>query len=58
MKISRSQAMTPRSTHLVGQISALRGPCVGCAGCRGLCEALIEALTVPDIILRGKTGTQ
>lgn len=27
------------------------GPCLGCADCRGLCAALIEALCVPDVVL-------
>ncbi|MEN9062934.1 hypothetical protein [Ponticoccus litoralis] len=27
------------------------GPCLGCPGCRGICAALIEALSVPEVVL-------
>jgi hypothetical protein len=51
MKISRHRAPTPRMEHLALQISSLQGPCVGCQNCTGLCKELIDALTLPDIIL-------
>jgi|GEM_PF-2556561 len=41
-------------TRLVG----LNGPCVGCSDCNGLCEALIEALTVPDLITRSPASAR
>jgi len=37
--------------HLALQVSNLQGPCVGCQNCTGLCTALIDALTLPDVIL-------
>ncbi len=42
----------PRTTTLARTIGQLSGPCVGCTGCTGLCAALIDAITVPDLILR------
>ncbi len=26
--------------------------CIGCDGCKGVCAALIEAMTVPDVVVR------
>lgn len=26
--------------------------CIGCTGCRGVCEQLIEMLSVPEAVLR------
>ena len=36
---------------LAREVGAMRVPCVGCSGCRGLCEALIEVMVLPDVIL-------
>ena len=51
---------TPRSAHLaeLGQaMGELRGPCIACEGCAGLCAALIDVLLVPDLVLAGKRET-
>jgi len=40
--------------HLSLQI----GPCIGCNDCTGLCSALIDALTLPDIILNKTAKSQ
>ena len=58
MKISRHRVTTPRIDHLALQVSSLQGPCVGCQNCTGLCAALIDALTLPDIILNRNTDSQ
>ncbi|WIY26942.1 hypothetical protein [Parasedimentitalea psychrophila] len=58
MKIRRDRAATPRIEHLALQVSSLQGPCVGCQNCTGLCMALIDALTLPDIILNKAIKTQ
>ncbi|NRB20049.1 MAG: hypothetical protein HRU33_21515 [Rhodobacteraceae bacterium] len=58
MKIRRYRAATPRIEHLAQQVSSLQGPCIGCQNCTGLCLALIEALTVPDIILNKAIESQ
>lgn len=58
MDISRSKAETPRLTALSVDIDDLQGPCVGCTDCVGLCEALIDALVVPDVILGKKRDDQ
>lgn len=51
MKIRRHRIATPHMEHLALQVSTLQGPCVGCQNCTGLCTALIDALTLPEIIL-------
>ena len=54
MQISRSKAATPKVQSLATEVSALQGPCVGCSNCVGLCDALIDALVLPDLILTRK----
>ncbi len=58
MKISHDRASTPHMDHLSLQIGSLQGPCIGCSGCTGLCNALIDALTLPDIILNKTAKSQ
>ncbi|MDX2482164.1 hypothetical protein [Antarcticimicrobium sediminis] len=58
MTISRTKSETPRLNALSVEISQLNGPCVGCDDCGGLCVALIDALVLPDVILRKKRESQ
>ena len=51
MDIERKTAFAPRTKALSQEIAAIHGPCVGCTKCAGLCQALVEALVLPDIIL-------
>jgi hypothetical protein len=52
MKIERKIADSPRTRAIAARVSGLSGPCVGCRECRGLCEALLDALILPEIVLR------
>ena len=52
MKTDRMIGHAPRTRALGEDIVALGGPCIGCKGCTGLCAALIEALSVPDAVLK------
>ncbi len=52
MKVDRKTAFAPRTQALATEITALQEPCVGCTECVGFCRELIEAMTVPDAILR------
>ena len=54
MQTRRDIAHAPRARALSHQIATLQGGCVGCPGCDGLCSALIEALTLPDHVLKEK----
>ena len=54
MDIDRTEATTRRTEMLASELSTLNGPCVGCTECKGLCRALIDALTVPHLVLSGK----
>lgn len=54
MQVKREYGFAPRTRALAGEVAALSGGCVGCKDCNGLCEALLEALTLPDMILKDK----
>ncbi|UWQ37338.1 hypothetical protein PNH50_17105 [Leisingera aquaemixtae] len=56
MPISRSKSDAPRVKALSAKVSGLQGPCLGCTNCVGLCEALIDALVLPDLVLSRKRG--
>lgn len=51
MEIERRIATAPRMRALTEQINRLPGQCVGCRECRGVCEALFEAMVLPDLIV-------
>lgn len=54
MEVKRSKAPTERTGKVAAEIPRLRGPCVACADCKGLCAELIEVMTLPDAILKDK----
>ncbi|WP_298495682.1 hypothetical protein [uncultured Maritimibacter sp.] len=54
MQIDRKSGFAPRTRDLNTTLSGLKAGCVGCADCKGLCVELIEALLVPDIVLKAK----
>lgn len=57
MTIDRKTGHAPLTDQLVHEAATMRGRCLGCPGCTGLCAALIEAMTLPDAILaRGRAG--
>ena len=52
MKIERRAAFAPQTKALAAEMTTLNGPCLGCAGCDGLCAALVEAITLPRAVLK------
>ncbi|MEX0282598.1 MAG: hypothetical protein AB3N13_15555 [Arenibacterium sp.] len=58
MNIVRSKPSSSHTVALGAAMSELNGPCVGCSDCNGLCAELIDALSVPDIILSKRRETQ
>ena len=54
MQIRRDIAHAPRTRALGRTVASLQDGCVGCASCSGLCTALLEALTLPDLVLKGR----
>ncbi|MFC6639497.1 hypothetical protein [Sulfitobacter sediminilitoris] len=54
MQLQRKIAYAPRSRALAKDLSQLPGPCVGCEGCQGVCAALIDAMLLPEIVLRDR----
>lgn len=56
MQTKRTVAYAPQTHALAADLAALQGPCVGCRGCEGLCQALIDAMLIPDMILNGRTS--
>ncbi|MBV7377642.1 hypothetical protein [Maritimibacter dapengensis] len=54
MHIDRTAGPTTRARDLAQQVSGLRQGCLGCDDCKGRCHELVEAMLVPDIVLKGK----
>jgi hypothetical protein len=52
LTITRSRGGTWRSEALAAELADMAGPCLGCENCRGLCAELIEAIVLPNVILR------
>ncbi|MBP0484114.1 hypothetical protein [Sagittula salina] len=51
MDTKRVVGHAPRTRAVAEELIGIEGPCIGCKGCTGLCAALIEALSVPDVVL-------
>lgn len=56
MQAHRKVAYAPRTKALALETSQMIGPCVGCVGCRGICQALLDAMTLPEIVLRDRSA--
>ncbi|MBV7407514.1 hypothetical protein [Maritimibacter sp. DP1N21-5] len=54
MQIDRKAGFAPRTRELGATLTGLKSGCVGCTDCKGLCHELIEALVVPDMVLKAK----
>ena len=54
MQIDRDAGKAPRTRDLVVQVFGLKQGCVGCTDCKGLCHELIDAMLVPELVLKGK----
>lgn len=51
----RNVGHAPRVTEVAKELGEI-GCCIGCENCRGLCQAVIEAIAVPEAVLH--RGTQ
>ena len=51
MSINRDKAPSHCTNELARKMADLRGPCIGCKDCKGMCRDLLELLMLPDIIL-------
>ena len=51
MEIDRKQGHAPKTTAVAVTLAGMTQPCVGCTGCQGMCQALIDAITLPEIVL-------
>lgn len=51
MQINRDIGQAPRTRKLGEKVAVIRG-CIGCTSCAGLCRELIEAMTVPEYVLK------
>lgn len=56
MDIERAIGKAPRTVALAEDLARLSCGCVGCTACRGLCQALIDLLILPEIVVKGKTA--
>lgn len=54
MQIDRKAGSAPRTQEVALEIQGLKGGCVGCADCKGLCHELIETMLLPDLLLKSK----
>ncbi len=52
MLSTRTVGHAPRTQALAQQTQAMTGPCIGCTGCQGICQALFDAMLLPDLILK------
>lgn len=52
MKIDRMAAFAPKTRAVSSELAMMQGPCVGCTECEGMCKELIEAIVLPDAVLK------
>lgn len=52
MKIERSKPSSRNTEVLHQRLNQLYGPCIHCQECHGMCPSLIEALVLPDLIVK------
>lgn len=52
MEVEQRIAHAPKSLAARRVINTEMRECIGCTQCHGLCAELIEALTLPDAILK------
>lgn len=52
MIIDRSRPPTARLKELSCKLDEIYGPCLACEECTGICASLIDALMLPDMIVR------
>lgn len=58
MDISRTKPSASYTAALSAELAMVNGPCVGCPGCNGLCQSLIDVLMLPNAILSRKREPQ
>ena len=58
MEIVRSKPDPSQTSALMAELGTLNCACVGCSNCNGLCAELIDALTIPELILSRKRQSQ
>jgi hypothetical protein len=51
MEIARTKTSDRHTRDLQEELSTLRGPCVGCTDCDGICAELFDTIVLPDVIL-------
>jgi hypothetical protein len=51
MEVERQIANAPKTTAVGVAVSEMGGNCIGCTNCRGLCQALIEVMSFPEVVL-------
>lgn len=56
MRIDRNIGHAPRVEAIGHKLMEAPLRCVDCAGCKGLCQELIDVLMLPDMVLKAKDG--
>lgn len=49
--VKRLVGHAPQVASVADTLSQMKGPCIGCPRCQGLCQALIDVVVVPKVIL-------
>ncbi|MBO9452289.1 hypothetical protein J7426_18600 [Tropicibacter sp. R16_0] len=55
MEVEQSAPRTGRTVEVGRIVIDQNAPCLGCTTCRGVCFALAEVATLPEIVLRRGT---
>jgi dissimilatory sulfite reductase (desulfoviridin) alpha/beta subunit len=51
MEIERQIANAPKTAAIGVALSKEGGSCLGCTNCRGMCQALLEVMSFPEVVL-------
>ena len=51
MITDRKIAHAPRTTKLAQKVARMNSTCIGCTSCGGICQAMLEMMMLPDVVL-------
>jgi NAD-dependent dihydropyrimidine dehydrogenase PreA subunit len=54
MRADRKIAHAPRTAQIAQAVARMPSTCIGCTGCVGLCQAMLEVMMLPDVVLHAR----
>ncbi|MDF3416258.1 hypothetical protein HKX54_17435 [Sulfitobacter sp. M57] len=54
MHAQQAIGYAPRTRALARDLEAQHMVCVGCDDCRGICQALLDSILIPNLILKDR----